>query len=242
MDKNQFRNALNQETNNPQTIHGIFNWCDHWCERCKQTKHCSVYKISANLPSDNPKDFFKSLTTIFETTMDMLKEFSLKNDIDFESLEDNLDIKNEYDKEKQRILHDDGIILSKQYGKMVKRWLNLREKDALEMELHLQDTMLSECIEIIRWYQYLFEAKLTRALMTQKEEEKEGLNPYDSLGNAKLLLVSIERNISAWGYMYQKFKEYEDEILDILVCLQRLNKKIEQTFPEAHTFIRPGLD
>ena len=54
--------------------------------------------------------------------------------------------------------------------------------------------------------------------------------------------VSIERNIGAWGYLYQKFKEDEDEILDILVCLQRLNKRIEQAFPEARAFIRPGLD
>jgi hypothetical protein len=62
------------------------------------------------------------------------------------------------------------------------------------------------------------------------------------LGNAKLLLVSIERNIGAWGYIYQKFREDEDEILDILICLQNLGKKIEQIFPDAQTFIRPGLD
>jgi len=55
-------------------------------------------------------------------------------------------------------------------------------------------------------------------------------------------LVSIERNIGAWGYAYQKFKDDEDEILDILVCLQRLSRKIEQTFPDARAFIRPGLD
>ena len=42
--------------------------------------------------------------------------------------------------------------------------------------------------------------------------------------------------------IYQKLKEDEDEILDILVCLQRLHKKIEQIFPEAQAFIRTGLD
>jgi len=54
--------------------------------------------------------------------------------------------------------------------------------------------------------------------------------------------VSIERNIGAWSYLYQKFKEDEDDILKILVCLQRLNKRVEQAFPEAHEFIRLGLD
>ena len=78
--------------------------------------------------------------------------------------------------------------------------------------------------------------------MSQKEEEEEQLTPYDSLGNAKLLLVSIERIIGAWGYLYQKFEDDEDEILEMLVCLQSLSKKIEQQFPNARTFIRPGLD
>jgi hypothetical protein len=241
MDKTQYRKALDEAVNNPQTIHGIFNWCDRWCERCNQTDHCTVYKTSVDLPSDNPDDLFKTLSIVFESTMDMLKEYSSKNDIDLESLKDS-DFDNEYEREKERIRNDVGTALAKQYGKQVKHWLDSRKKDALGMEFHLQDTMLSECLEVIQWYQYLFETKWTRALMTQKDEGEENLTHYDSIGNAKLLLVSIERNIGAWGYIYQKFKEDEDEILGILVCLQRLNKKIEQTFPEAQTFIRPGLD
>jgi hypothetical protein len=48
--------------------------------------------------------------------------------------------------------------------------------------------------------------------------------------------------MGAWGYIYEKFKEDEDKILDILICLQKLEKKINYLFPEARTFIRPGLD
>ncbi|MDR2205186.1 MAG: hypothetical protein LBE36_03390 [Flavobacteriaceae bacterium] len=43
-----------------------------------------------------------------------------------------------------------------------------------------------------------------------------------------------------WGYIYQKFPKDENEILNILVCLQKLHQEIEQIFPEAQTFIRPG--
>jgi hypothetical protein len=78
---------------------------------------------------------------------------------------------------------------------------------------------------VIQWYQYLIEVKFIRVLMSQKEEKEEQQNPYDSLGNAKLLLVSIERNIGAWGYLYQQFREDEDEILDILVILQKIASK-----------------
>jgi len=242
MNKQQFKNLLTEAANDPQTIRGIFNWCDRWCERCSQTEHCTVYRTSVHLPIDKPDDFFKSLSMIFEATIDMLKEFAEKNGLDFESLED-ADFENEYDRKKYLIRNDDGISLAKQYGKQVKQWLDaLKRKNAVGMEIRLQDAMLSDCLEVIQWYQYLIEVKLARALMSQKDEEEEQLNPYDSLGNAKLLLVSIERNIGAWGYIYQTFKEDEDAILDILVCLQKLCKKIEQIFPEAQKFIRPGLD
>ena len=110
------------------------------------------------------------------------------------------------------------------------------------MEMRLQDSMLLECIEVIQWYQYLIEVKFTRALMLQEDENDECQLPYDSIGNAKLLLVSIERNIGAWGYMYQKFREDEDEILDILVLLQKITRQVERIFPGAREFIRPGLD
>ena len=96
--------------------------------------------------------------------------------------------------------------------------------------------------KVVQWYQYLLQVKMQRALMAQKDEAELELEPYDSLGNAKLLMVSMERNIGAWGYIYQKFQEDEDEILAILICLQKLGKKVEQLFPDARIFIRPGLD
>jgi hypothetical protein len=44
------------------------------------------------------------------------------------------------------------------------------------------------------------------------------------------------------GYMYQKFREDEDEILDILVLLQKIIRQIEVVFPSARGFIRLGLN
>jgi hypothetical protein len=194
------------------------------------------------LLNDNSNEFFKSLSVIFEVTMDMLKEQIEKMGIDIECL-DSAEFVDEYEKKELLVGNSDGILLAKQYGKQVGHWLDsLKERDSVGMEIRLQDEMQSDCLEVIQWYQYLLEIKFARALMSQKNEEEEGLEAYDSLGIAKLLLVSITRNIGAWGYFYQKFKEDEDEIFDILICLQRLERAVEQTFPEARSFIRPGLD
>jgi len=241
MTKNQFISNLTDTIKDPQMIPGVFHWCDRWCERCRQTGRCTLYNTSTQLPSDTPDEFFKSLTIIFEATMEILKELLEESETDLTSIESDIEERSE----RNRILihQDDGVALAKQYGKQVSQWFNsLDKKNAYSMEVRFKDEMLADCFAVIQWYQYMLEVKMVRALMSQKDEEDEQSDPYDSLGNAKLLLVSIERNIGAWGYMYQKFKEDEDEILDMLVNLQRLSKKVEHSFPDARAFIRPGLD
>jgi len=242
MNKNQLKDQLKENVNHPDTISGIHNWCDRWCERCSKTKHCSVFKTTSHLHSENPEDFFKTLSMMLEATIDMIKDYCEKTGVDFESLNEP-DFKEEYKRDQYLICNDDGVALAKQYANLVKLWLDsIKNKNPVGLEVRLQDTVLSDCMEVVQWYQYLLQVKMQRALLAYKDESELQISPYDSLGSAKLLLVSIERNISAWGYILQKFPEDEDEILTILVCLQKLRKQTEQLFPEALTFIRPGLD
>ena len=166
MNKSQFISKLTESGNDTKVIRGIFNWCDRWCERCSKTEYCTVYKTSSLLPSGTPEDFYKSLAMVFEATMDMLKEQAEKHGFDFESLENSDFEFDEYEKKKYLIRNDDGIAHAKQYGKQVKQWLeSLQTKEPLGMEIRLQNTMLSDCLEVIQWYQYVFQVKLQRAFM-----------------------------------------------------------------------------
>jgi hypothetical protein len=196
---------LKETVDNPKMIHGIFNWCDRWCERCDQTNHCTVYQMDSHHRSGNPDEFFKSLATIFDATMDLLKEHAKKTGVDFDALQDT-DIEHDLEKKKYAIRNDAGLLLAKQYGKQVKKWMDsLLQKEPFGMEIRLQNPMLLDCMEVIQWYQYFVEVKTARALMSQKDEKEEGSNAYDSLGNAKAVLVAIKRNIGAWGYILQQF-------------------------------------
>ena len=123
MDKDEFKSMLTANAGHPQTVRGIFNWCDQWCERCSKTENCTVYKTSVHLPSDKPEDLYKTLSMVFETTMDMLKEYAAKNGIDFESLKDS-DCVDEYDRKRLFIRNDDGLTLAKQYAQQVKQWMD----------------------------------------------------------------------------------------------------------------------
>jgi len=218
-------------------IPDISHWCDRWCEKCAQTGLCPLYKNSASL---TPEEILESLPDILESAKKMLQEMLGKKSVDSDLLQRS-DFENEYDWKAHLIRNDGCIALTKKYRKMVRRWLNSL-KNHNGMEIRMQDQMLTDSLDIIFWYEGMFEIKLERALISKNDEDEEHSNPYDSLGTAKLLLVSIERSINAWSYVYQKFQEDEDDILQILISLQKISKKIEQVFPEARAFIRPGLD
>jgi hypothetical protein len=66
--------------------------------------------------------------------------------------------------------------------------------------------------------------------------------PEDANGSAKVALISIDRSIAAWSQMSRHFPERDDEILNIVLHLDRLRRKAETTFPDARSFVRPGLD
>jgi hypothetical protein len=103
---------------------------------------------------------------------------------------------------------------------------------------------LDEMVEIIHWYQHFIYVKLMRAVrgtLGNAEEECEGF-PKDSDGSAKVALIAIDRSMAAWGYMHQFFPSHRDQIMGIIVHLERLRNRTETIFPEVRHFVRPGFD
>ena len=103
---------------------------------------------------------------------------------------------------------------------------------------------LNDAIAVIRWYQDQIYVKLMRAIEGMLEEPREILKdfPKDSDGSAKVALLALDRSIAAWGILLNHFPDREDDLLEILVHLERLRRKTEKEFPEARAFVRPGFD
>jgi hypothetical protein len=74
------------------------------------------------------------------------------------------------------------------------------------------------------------------------EELEDVIFERDSIGSAKIALIGIDRSIGAWGKLQEHFPERTDSILDILIYLDRLRRRLEQLFPQAINFKRPGFD
>jgi hypothetical protein len=249
---------------NPDFIPGIYNYCDRWCERCSFTSRCMNFALSEehfDAPQSrdiNNRAFWVKLSEIFQLTLEMVKETAKEQGIDLDSL-DPRQAADERDTTRNLAENHECALFAKAYSETVKIWFDSAKElfeqkaDDLSLEVRLelpnhnpaQEAFnLKDTVDIIRWYQHFIYVKLVRAISGTLEETSEGSDeiPEDANGSAKVALVSIDRSIAAWGQMSRHFPEREDDILNIIVHLDRLRRKTEAIFPDARSFVRPGLD
>ena len=103
---------------------------------------------------------------------------------------------------------------------------------------------LDELVEIIYWYHHFIYVKLMRSIrgiLGNASEVWEDF-PKDSDGSAKVALIAIDRSLAAWGQMHNYFPGHREQILAIIMHLDRLCRRVEKIFPEARNFRRPGFD
>jgi len=248
----------------PRFIPGVYNYCDRWCERCPLTSRCMNFALSEEQFDDpqsrdiNNEAFWQKLSEMFQVTLEMVKETAKEQGIDLDSL-DLQQAGQEHEEIRNTAENHECCRTAKAYAEMVKNWFD-SSKDlfdekaddlGLQARLELPNSdpaaeaaSLKDAVDIIRWYQHFIYVKLVRAITGSLEEVPLSLDefPKDSDGSAKIALIAIDRSIAAWGQISAHFPRYKDNILDILVHLDRLRRKTESLFPDARAFIRPGFD
>ncbi|MCK5529501.1 MAG: hypothetical protein KAI74_07435 [Kiritimatiellae bacterium] len=246
------------------TIQGIYHYCDRWCERCSFTSRCANFSFSEehfSTPEErdiNNEKFWQKLHEVFQLTMEMVIKESAKHGIDINDL-DLEDAEESEKKKREEVNATDCVQAAKKYSETAGDWLtsnnNLFEQKQehllLQVRLELPNNTPEEeasdiidAVEVIQWYQFQIYVKLARAVGSKTEEDQEKPDDYpkDSDGSAKVVLVALDRSIASWATIRNHFSEQEDCILDILINLSRLRTSVEETFPDARSFIRPGLD
>jgi len=246
-------------------ISGIYNYCDRWCERCSFTSRCLTYAIDSedsNDPSSrdlNNKIFWEKLHAIFRQTTEMLNELASEMGVDLTSLDKESlseSVSHQIDEADNHAL----VRASRQYIQMADEWFESeyslfeQKEDELnsllgigidETRFHSKARSIRDAVEIIRWYQHQIYVKLKRALTRDdsiNEDMEDVIFERDSIGSAKVALIGIDRSIGAWGKLHEHFPERTDSILDILVYVNRLRRRVEQLFPQARNFKRLGFD
>ena len=105
---------------------------------------------------------------------------------------------------------------------------------------------LEDAREVVQWYQYQIAVKTMRALSGRKEELEEDPEimdfPKDSDGSAKVALIGIDRSMAAWRMMQLSLPDRDESIVPLILQLEGLRRRLENSFPQARDFIRPGFD
>jgi len=260
---------LRDMAGDPRFISGIYNYCDRWCERCEFTSRCLNYAMGEEEDRENPesrdienKAFWDRLHSIFQGTIEMIHEDAEERGIDLEMSPEEMEAFEEEERRRDtRARNHPAAKAAHQYGKMVDKWFKdnkgLFEEEerklnsAFLMQLPGDDpeetaAAIQDALEVIGWYEHQIWVKLMRAL--HQEDRPELLDddgkPFsrDSDGSAKVALLGIDRSIEAWGVLRRLLPAGTDSVLDIMVHLDRIRRRVERAFPEARAFVRPGFD
>jgi hypothetical protein len=244
------RDRLKKLASDARFIPGIYNYCDRWCERCPQTSRCLNFSVSEEESSDSEtrdvgnEAFWKKLSEILGEALELLREGAKEWGIDIETLdsaEDGEDIKAKDVAARNHLL----CRVAKRYSQSVEDWFERRETLFVEVAATARGGVsIEEAIEVIRWYQYFICAKVMRAVRGSIEEKEEKTDefPSDSDGSAKIGLIAIDRSIAAWAMIQHYITDSDKEVIDIIAFLDGLRQAVEETFPNARSFLRPGFD
>ncbi len=246
------------------TISGIHNWCDRWCEKCPFISHCTVGLQELELMKKEDKtpkpDFWKTIGEQLAKAIILIDELAKERGIDLSAIPkeelDQIDreSKQQWEEGEDHPISQTGL----QYFKTSQQVLNAGFiKDQLAAEIEKYDLGLEEeartqmkklknAVDIIKWYNFFIPAKCQRLVMENidKEFQDEEYPPEERMynGTAKITLIAIERSIAAWGVLLKMIPSHQDEMLTVLALLQKLQKLINIEFPDAMKFIRPGFD
>lgn len=227
---------------------GIYNYCDRWCERCALSSRCSVFAMDHELFADHESAdirnaaFWEKLAGLLHATTELLRKRAEEEGLDLESITDPDPDEGERCREAAR--NHACSVMAKRYADMVQAWLDYMTTEDGHTVPSGHGVSLQEALDVIRWYQHQIYIKVIRALESDWDEQAGSMGeiPDDAGVQAKIVLMGIDRSIAAWGMLRKHTPASDDDLLDLMVHLDRLRRSVEQVFPHARSIIRPGFD
>jgi hypothetical protein len=249
-------------------ISGIYNYCDRWCERCPLTARCLNFKIGQARTAERGRpapddlknqEFWDELAETFTLTLHMVRKEANKLGVDLDGPKVMEAARQEERGRRRRAVREGSQLhrIATAYWKAARKLLErLPEElhatqEALDTQArlgagdpHAAAEGIRDALEVVQWYLFFIDVKLSRAVAGRVDEAIEGSDgfPSDADGSAKAALVAIDRSISAWARLREQLDGEADPILDVLVLLEKLRRATEREFPRARDFKRPGFD
>ena len=246
-------------------IPGIYNYCDRWCERCDQRLHCMSFVMGKKIEerggfhfdreaSREGDSIWTRLKEVFESTYDVLQELAHERGMEVEDIyaAENIDkefLGESYESQVKgvkcnaKVEKTDIIRMCMIYEDLADKYLEKIYESMDDIEKEKKQDLTDEALEVVNWYLDLIQAKLRRALYGYYYQVcSKHIDSGDYNGSAKVALLSIDRSIEGWKVILEYFPAYQREIAHLLIILEQLREDIEEHFPEARAFLRPGFE
>jgi hypothetical protein len=243
-------------TDTAEFVEDMHLFCDRWCTRCGMAAKCRMalaWPAGGFEPvqtTDASAGLFQFLQLQFQKSARLWdSRAGLCNDDTSRTRESSA-----------RRSHEHPLFLDAQrYATIVNEWFHA-EEPWLEgrhkaLEVHelagLPNASFAEAmleirgaVESIAWYQFDVADKLQRAVEALECPTADSRDSTRSTvdGLAKGALVAIDRSIAAWLRLKRYRADLPDSVFPLLVQLDHLRRAVDDLFPQARFFVRPGLD
>jgi hypothetical protein len=224
----------------------ISAYCDRWCERCAFTDRCSAYAV--DVATEMCGGDFEAGIELAVGAPPPMNEAEAKRREAFVAALPNVEptaaemeeYTREHDAREER-LDEQRLTTASQMTMLVSRaWL----ANHSERLLNDAPAELADAIAVARWDVFLIYVKLRRALRGRDESRGwrfgRGRIQNDWNGSAKLALLLIERSAVAWDTLAKATAD--PDAADVAGRLRMLQRQVDEEFPQARRFRRPGFD
>ncbi len=241
-------------------IEDMHLFCDRWCTRCGMAAKCRVAmkgtpgSFEPVQTADAAAGLFQFLQVQFQKSARLWEARAVVCGADASRVGAAAALR------PSRRSHEHPLFVDAQrYAALVGEWFHAEEPwfegrhKALEVHelagmphANFAEAMLEirGAAESIGWYQFEIAAKLQHAVEAVEcpiADSRNSTRPTVD-GLAKSALVSIGRSIHAWLRLKRYRADIPDSIFPLLVQLDHLRRAVDDMFPEARFFVRPGLD
>ena len=225
----------------------ISSYCDRWCERCPFTERCSAYAVQVATAMCEG-DLSAGLELAVGAPPPETDEDRQRRDVFLEELEtlaptheEAAEWEREIEEQEERLDELPMTTTAETTWLLAQGWL----ADHTEALSECASPIVAEALQVASWDCFFIPIKLHRALHGRDSFER-GEAPDDDPvqndwnGTAKVALISIVRSIEAWDRLADATRD--PDARQIADALHRLRREVEQGFPDAWKFVRPGFD
>lgn len=218
-------------------IEFISEYCDRWCERCAFTTRCSAYAVQAALGMCGDLGEALQLAVGAPMAPGAATRIVTKVEVSQPTPQEVRALEAVVEAHAKRIKEAPLTKNAMEVAVAEHRWFH--EHAAIHESA---DAVVREAVAVVSWDSTFIGGKLARALHGRESGGDPDDDPIqnDWNGSAKIALISIERSESAWQTIAQATGD--PAAAELASSMSALGKDVEDAFPFARLFIRPGFD